>query len=87
MKIGDQVSFKLEGKDFTGFIDKAYQNSFMITFKSDDADITDKYHDRVVINNKKLKLIKAAPETETDDDAETTDDKQAALKKMTQALA
>ncbi|MTV81946.1 DUF2187 family protein [Secundilactobacillus folii] len=68
MKIGDQVSFKLEGQDFTGFIDKAYQNSFMITFKTDDAEILDKYHDRVVINKKKLKLIKAAPDTEETDD-------------------
>lgn len=70
MKIGDQVGFKLEGQDFTGFIDKAYQNSFMITFKSDDAEIVDKYHDRVVINKKNLKLIKAAPETETPDEGE-----------------
>ncbi|KRK97177.1 hypothetical protein FD04_GL002039 [Secundilactobacillus odoratitofui DSM 19909 = JCM 15043] len=71
LKIGDEVSFKLEGQDFTGFIDKAYQNSFMITFKSDDAEIVDKYHDRVVINKKKLTLIKAAPEPEVpaeDDD-------------------
>ncbi len=60
MKIGDQVSFKLEGQDFTGFIDKAYQNSFMVTFKSDDTEILDKYHDRVVINKKKLKLIKSS---------------------------
>lgn len=50
MKVGDQVSFKLEGQNYTGFIDKKYQNSFMITFKSDDVEITDKYHDRVVIN-------------------------------------
>jgi len=71
MKIGDQVSFKLEGQDFTGFIDKAYQNSFMVTFKSDDSEILDKYHDRVVINKKKLKLIKSAPETT---DTEATDD-------------
>ncbi|GAT18083.1 DUF2187 family protein [Secundilactobacillus silagei] len=71
MKIGDQVSFKLEGQDFTGFIDKAYQNSFMVTFKSDDTEILDKYHDRVVINKKKLKLIKSAPETT---DTEATDD-------------
>lgn len=70
MKIGDQVSFQLEGQDFTGFIDKAYQNSFMVTFKSDDAEILDKYHDRVIINKKKLKLIKAAPETEETDDSE-----------------
>ena len=68
MKIGDQVSFKLEGQDFTGFIDKAYQNSFMVTFKSNDTEILDKYHDRVVINKKKLTLIKAAPETDPESD-------------------
>lgn len=68
MKIGDQVGFKLEGQDFTGFIDKAYQNSFMVTFKSNDTEILDKYHDRVVINKKKLTLIKAAPETDPESD-------------------
>lgn len=67
LKIGDEVGFKLEGQDFSGFIDKAYQNSFLITFKSDDVEITDKYHDRVVINKKKLTLIKAAPEPEVTD--------------------
>jgi predicted thioesterase len=73
LKIGDQVSFKLEGQTFEGFIDKEYQNSFMITFKSDDAEIVDKYHDRVIINKKQVKLIKAAPETETTEDDEQAD--------------
>ena len=60
MKLAIKSVLKLEGQDFTGFIDKAYQNSFMVT-KSDDTEILDKYHDRVVINKKKLKLIKSAP--------------------------
>lgn len=70
MKIGDEVSFELEGQNFTGFIDKEYQNSFMVTFKSDDVDITDKYHNRVIVNKKNLKLINAAPEPPIEDSGE-----------------
>lgn len=70
MNISDEVSFKLDGESFTGFIDKAYQNSYMVTFKADNPEIVDKYHDRVVINNKKLTLIKAAPQPEVDPEAD-----------------
>ncbi len=70
MNIGDEVSFTLDGETFTGFVDKAYQNSYLVTFESDNPEIVDKYHDRVVINNKKLKLIKAAPQPEVDPNEE-----------------
>lgn len=65
--VGDEVSFEIEKQTFTGFIDKGYTNSFLITFKSDDPEIIDKYHNKVVINNQKINLIKAAPVIETDD--------------------
>ncbi|WP_172187379.1 DUF2187 domain-containing protein [Lentilactobacillus kribbianus] len=71
--VGDEVGFKLDKEDFTGFIDKGYTNSFLITFESADPEIIDKYHNKVVINNKALTLIKAAPQPEveeTEDDAE-----------------
>ncbi|WP_283679076.1 DUF2187 domain-containing protein [Lentilactobacillus sp. Marseille-Q4993] len=66
--VGDEVAFKIEKKTFHGFIDKGYTNSFLITFESDDPEIIDKYHNKVVINNQHLKMIKAAPKVETDDD-------------------
>lgn len=58
--VGDQVAFELEGQKFVGKIEKRYINSFLIHFHSDDKDIVDKYHDRTVVNNRKLKLIKKA---------------------------
>ncbi|MFD1124364.1 DUF2187 domain-containing protein [Lentilactobacillus raoultii] len=70
--VGDEVSFKIEKRTFKGFIDKSYTNSFLITFESDDPEIIDKYHKKVVINNRHLKMIKAAPKIkDTDDDKET----------------
>lgn len=66
--VGDEVSFKIEKQTFKGFIDKSYTNSFLITFESDDPEIIDKYHKKVVINNRHLKLIKAAPRIKDDDD-------------------
>lgn len=68
--VGDEVSFKIEKQTFTGFVDKSYTNSFLITFESDDPEIIDKYHKKVVINNRHLKMIKAAPQPEVEDDDE-----------------
>ncbi|UQS86381.1 DUF2187 domain-containing protein [Nicoliella spurrieriana] len=59
--VGDQVAFTLEKQKFAGIVEKRYTNSFLISFNSDDPAIVDKYHNKVVINNKKLKMIKAAP--------------------------
>lgn len=60
--VGDQVAFTLEGQKFVGKILKRYIHSFLISFHSDDPEMVDKYHNRTVINNRKLKLIKAAPQ-------------------------
>lgn len=56
--VGDTVKFKLEKKEFTGTIEKSYTNAFLIGFKSNDVELEDKYHDKVVINNKNLKMVK-----------------------------
>ncbi|UQS85600.1 DUF2187 domain-containing protein [Apilactobacillus apisilvae] len=59
--IGDQVSFDLEKTVFKGIIEKAYNNSYLIAFKTNDPVLEDKYHDKVVISNKKLKMVKKSP--------------------------
>lgn len=56
--IGDKVSFKLEKNVFNGTIEKAYNNAYLIAFKSNDPVLEDKYHDKVVVSNKKLTMIK-----------------------------
>ncbi len=75
--VGDEVSFKIEKQTFKGIIDKGYTNSFLITFDSDDPEIIDKYHKKVVINNRHLKMVKAAPKPKKKPkaDADTTDKK------------
>lgn len=73
--VGDEVSFKIEKQTFTGFVDKSYTNSFLITFESDDPEIIDKYHKKVVINNRQLKMIKAAPQPEVEDDEDEDEPK------------
>ncbi len=72
--VGDEVSFRLEKQPFKGFVDKSYTNSFLITFDSDDPEIIDKYHNKVVINNQKLKMVKAAPRVEPDPDEESDEE-------------
>ena len=69
--VGDQVAFTLERQKFVGRIEKRYINSFLISFHSDDPEIVDKYHNRTVINNRKLKLIKAAPKKAAKDSKKT----------------
>lgn len=74
--VGDEVSFKIEKQTFKGYIDKSYTNSFLITFESDDPEMIDKYHKKVVINNRHLKMIKAAPQPVEDDSDDDEDDKE-----------
>ncbi|EKK20763.1 hypothetical protein B808_128 [Fructilactobacillus florum 8D] len=59
--IGDEVSFELQKETFTGLIEKAYKNAFLVTFETDDADIIDSYHNKTIVNWKDLTMIKAAP--------------------------
>lgn len=59
--VGDQVAFKLEKKNFQGIIEKGYNNSYIIGFHTADPALEDKYHGKIVINNKKLKMIKKGP--------------------------
>ena len=79
--VGDEVSFKIEKQTFKGFVDKSYTNSFLITFESDDPEIIDKYHKKVVINNRHLKMIKAAPQPEVEDDEDDDEPKDSKAKK------
>lgn len=63
---------RLKSERLKALLIKSYTNSFLITFESDDPEIIDKYHKKVVINNRHLKMIKAAPKIkDTDDDKET----------------
>jgi len=59
MEIGTKVSFKLEGQTLTGTIAKAYTNSYLIEFTSTDPEIVDKYHDKVIISQKKVTAVTA----------------------------
>lgn len=53
MDIGTQVTFILEGQNYTGTIAKSYTNSYLITFTSPDPAIVDKYHNKVIIRDRK----------------------------------
>ncbi|AVW09908.1 hypothetical protein N7X57_04485 [Lactiplantibacillus paraplantarum] len=58
MDIGTQVTFVLEGQTYTGTITKSYTNSYLIAFTSPDPAIVDKYHNKVIISQKKVQLVK-----------------------------
>lgn len=72
-EIGDEVGFKLEKEDFTGIIEKQYTNSFMVTFKSLDPEILDKYHNSTVVNWQNLTMIKEGPREKLKKDNEDED--------------
>lgn len=74
--IGDEVSFEIKKQKFTGFIDKAYKNAFLVTFESDDPEIIDSYHSKTVVNWKDLTMIKQAPrvEKEPEENKEDSDE-------------
>ncbi|WP_395319213.1 DUF2187 family protein [Fructilactobacillus frigidiflavus] len=73
--IGDVVGFKIKKDDFTGTIEKAYKNAFLVSFKTDDPDILDSYHDKTVINWKDLTMIKQAPRPEKVEEPEAESEK------------
>lgn len=57
--VGDTVKFKLEKKkNSLEPSKKKLYKCFLIGFKSNDIELEDKYHDKVVINNKNLKMVK-----------------------------
>ncbi|ETY74815.1 hypothetical protein [Lactiplantibacillus fabifermentans] len=58
MEIGSHVQFVLEDKTYIGEIAKVYVNSYLITFKSDDPAIVDKYHNKVIISQKQVQAVK-----------------------------
>ena len=57
-EIGTHVSFELEGQTYTGTIAKAYTNSYLINFESTDPAIVDKYHNKVIISQKQVQVVK-----------------------------
>ncbi|AYF92373.1 DUF2187 domain-containing protein [Apilactobacillus bombintestini] len=87
--VGDQVSFELEHKKFQGMIEKGYNNSYMIGFHTTDPALEDKYHDKIVINNKNLTMVKKGPnnskgkkkdEDKSSDSDQKTEDKSSSKK-------
>lgn len=58
MEIGSQVQFVLEDHTYIGEIAKVYVNSYLITFKSDNPAIVDKYHNNVIISQKQVQAVK-----------------------------
>ncbi|WP_429971377.1 DUF2187 family protein [Fructilactobacillus sp. Tb1] len=72
--LGDVVGFKIKKEDFTGTIEKAYKNAFLVSFKTDDPDILDSYHDKTVVNWKELTMIKQAPRPEKVDEEKPAED-------------
>lgn len=73
-EIGDLVKAKKFGPmdhDFTGIVEKVYNNSVMISiqdFDPSDKNGVNELNSRAVIRQSEAKMIKAVPRTEKDDD-------------------
>jgi uncharacterized protein YkvS len=85
-EIGDIVKGKKFGPmdhDFTGVVEKVYNNSIMVSIQ--DFDPADKsgvneLNGRAVLRQKEAKMIKAVPRKEKDDDEAKDDDKKSSGK-------
>lgn len=85
-KIGDVVKAKKFGQlehDFTGTVEKVYENSIMVSI--DDFDPADKtsvneLNRRAVVRKTKAKILKAVPRTEEDKEEAAKEEKEAAEK-------
>ncbi|USS88495.1 YkvS family protein [Fructilactobacillus hinvesii] len=72
-EVGDEVAFQIKKQDFTGTIEKAYKNSFLIGFESSDPDIIDTYHNKTVINWQNLKMVKQGPREKKEEESAEDD--------------
>ncbi|MDM8267339.1 hypothetical protein QUW44_09450 [Limosilactobacillus pontis] len=90
-EIGDVVKGKKFGPmehDFSGVVEKVYNNSIMISiqdFDPSDKSGVNELNGRAVIRQKEAKMIKAVPREEKDDDEadEKKDDKKSKSTKST----
>lgn len=51
-----QISFSWEKKDYIGYIEKEYENSFLIVVADPSRDMEEKYTNRMVISKKACEL-------------------------------
>ncbi len=79
-EIGDLVKVKKFGPmdhDFTGIVEKVYNNSVMISiqdFDPSDKNGVNELNSRAVIRQSEAKMIKAVPRTEKDDEDDESDE-------------
>lgn len=79
-EIGDLVKAKKFGPmdhDFTGIVEKVYNNSVMISiqdFDPSDKNGVNELNSRAVIRQSEAKMIKAVPRTEKDDEDDESDE-------------
>ena len=85
-EIGDIVKGKKFGPlehDFSGVVEKVYNNSIMVSiqdFDPSDKSGVNELNSRAVIRQKDAKMIKAVPREEKTDDEEEADDSKAPKK-------
>ncbi|WP_251574996.1 hypothetical protein [Limosilactobacillus agrestimuris] len=82
-EIGDLIKAKKFGPmehDFTGIVEKVYNNSVMISiqdFEPSDKNGVNELNSRAVIRQSEAKMIKAVPRTEKSDDEDEDSSKDA----------
>lgn len=92
-EIGDLVKAKKFGPmdhDFTGIVEKVYNNSIMISiqdFDPSDKNGVNELNNRAVIRQSEAKMIKAVPRTEKTDDEDDDSTEKNSDKKSTKSSA
>lgn len=60
MEYSDQVIFKVEDKEFEGYIEKVYENSFLIVALDSNRTLDEKYHGKLIVRKTDCRLLEGS---------------------------
>ncbi|TFJ76542.1 hypothetical protein [Carnobacterium maltaromaticum] len=60
MEYADQIVFTVEDKEFEGYIEKVYENSFLVVALNSDTDLNEKYHGKLIIRKTDCRLLEGS---------------------------
>ncbi|MGX7420389.1 hypothetical protein ACWOFR_16480 [Carnobacterium gallinarum] len=60
MEYADQIVFTVEDKEFEGYIEKVYENSFLIVVLNSDKALEEKYHGKLIVRKNDCRLLESS---------------------------
>lgn len=60
MGYADQIIFTLNEKEFEGYIEKVYENSFLVIALNSDKEFDEKYHGKLIVRKADCRLLETS---------------------------